>query len=517
MRFILVTISMLSCVIGFSQKKKDRDTSSLLIQPDRIEIEFQSSSDEFHVITGDEDGLILVKETNSRRKEGFAWVFTKIDTDLEVEWERVFLIPYGKTLRGWDYFGEKYYFLFSDAQYKPEDLLVFEVEGGDGAMRTMEITTVFPVQLAYFEVVDKTIILGGSTNYRPVIITYHVDEQKPRVLPGIYDNNTQLLDVIIDDDARVFSVIVMEKMQNKKLTTRVKTFTAEGLLIQNNIVNPGDRLSLIDGASTIFENGFQYVAGAYSRKSSRYSRGLYLAKFVNGRQQFVKYHNYADLDNFFGYLNKRRERRIKDRIDKRKALGKKNRFSYQLLVHKIIERDDDYVMVAEAYYPRYSSYTPYAPGGYAFSPFSSGTTRSFLGYKYTHAIVVGFDRNGNIIWDHSFEIEDALTFTQKEFVTVSTFEDKIVLLYLEENEIRSKVIRGSEILEGQTFNPVRLTYASDELKSKNPELEDLTKWYDDTMIAYGIQNIVSTNTGTKSSRKIFYINKIQYHQEGSLN
>lgn len=517
MKIVLACVSIFM-VFGtlYGQRKKVQDTSARIFQPSRIEFAMDDYSLDYQVVNGDSDGLLVLQPTNDRLGDGYQWVFHYVDTLLNRVWNRTLSIPFEAYLVGTEYHDGKFYLLYNTSRYRSEELMILEIGIDDGVFVKYEISTVFPIQLTFFEVLGEHIIFAGYTNYRPVILTFDLHEEIPRVVPGFYDSNSDILDIIIDDDAQMFTVIQSERMNNRKQTVRAKTFTAAGDLVQSNTVTPGDKKNLVDGASTSFYGGFQYIAGTYSKKSSQYSRGLYLSKFVNGRQQFVKYHEYADLNNFFGYMNRRREKRIKDRIERKKGKGKKPQFSYRLLVHDIIQRDDEYLLIAEAYYPRYSNSTnSNGPGGW------NGYGRynpSFMGYKYTHAIVVSFDRNGNIIWDNSFEINDLESYGLKEFVAVNTYEDHIVLMYLEENTIRSKVIQDDEIVEGKTFNPVRLSFVDDQVKSKNPELEELDVWYDKTMYAYGEQRIYNENgAGGKLSRRVFYINKIQYDATDATN
>jgi hypothetical protein len=70
------------------------------------------------------------------------------------------------------------------------------------------------------------------------------------------------------------------------------------------------------------------------------------------------------------------------------------------------------------------------------------TGMAFEGYKYTHAVVFGFDRRGRLIWDNSFEINDVTSYTLDQFVHVSLSDEEMALLYMYENEIRTKVIEG---------------------------------------------------------------------------
>ncbi len=512
---IHVAIYVLILFNGFiviGQRKKEQDTSAVIVQPGRIEFNIYDFVTQYNIVNGGKDGLLVYLETEDRTEEGYIWTFTLLDTALNQVWTRVYSVPFDSYLTGTEYHNGKYYMLYNASRYRNEDLLLLEIDAYTGDFQSIEINTVFPIQLTFFEVIDDNILLSGYTNFRPVLLTFNLEVQKPRVVPGFYDNKSDIIDIVIDDEAHMFTVVQSEKMRSNRYTMRAKTFTSEGDLIQNNVITPGDKKNLVDGASTSFYGGFQYVAGTYSKKPSQYSRGLYLAKFVNGRQQFVKYHDYPDLNNFFGYLNSRREQRIKDRIERKKEKGKKPKFSYRLLVHDIIQRGDEYLMIAEAYYPRYSSYSSPRSFGAGYNYGYNSYNPSFMGYKYTHSIVVAFDRNGNIIWDNSFGVEDIETYSLEEFVAVNTFQDKTVLMYLEENAIRSKIVKGNEIVEGKTFNPVRLSYQSDEVKSKDPEIEGLKNWYGNVMYAFGEQRIQNNaGEGGRNSRKVFYINKITYN------
>jgi len=515
-KVVLVFLSILSVGYVFAQRKNVADTSTLINQPNRVEFDLADYGMSYHVIGGEYDGLLVVQETENRAEDGYNWSFYSLDTTLSERWTRILSIGYDSHLLGTEYHDGKYYLLFNASRYHSEDLILYEIDAETGDHEKMEINTVFPVQLTFFEVLGSNVIFGGYTNYRPVLLTFDLEEKKPRVVPGFYDNNSDIIDIIIDDDAEMFTVIQQERMRNRKYTIRTKTFTSSGDIIQSNFVQPGEKKNLIDGASTTFYGGFQYVAGTYSKKATQYSKGLYLAKFVNGRQQFVKYHDYSDLDNFFGFMNDRREQRIKDRIARKKSKGKKAQFSYRLVVHDMIQRDGQYLLIAEAYYPRYSTYSSgfynYGWGG------SSRYNPNFMGYKYTHAVVVAFDRNGNIIWDNSFEVNDVESYSLDEFVVVSNYDDKTVLMYLEENEIRSKVIQGNEIIEGKTFSPVKLAFTEDEVKNRNPEVEGLKPWFGRTMYAFGEQRIRNeAGAGGRINRMVFYINKIQYHLENKAN
>ncbi len=510
MKYILSTFIMLStALLCIAQKKKTPDTSAFITQPDRIEFEINKFDEEFTIINGEEDGLLVLKETSVRNPKGYGWTLYKLDKDLQEEWTKLRVVPFSHTFRGWDYSQGNYFLLFSTAQYRPEEFTIIKIDGDNGEIEEYEVSTVFPIILSHFEVIRNTVLMAGTTNFRPAILTIDLDNRKPQVLPGIYGTNSEIIDIHVNDQDELFSVALLERLPNKTLSVNVKTFTTDNVLVQNNLINPGDKRNLIDGAPTDFSSGFQYIAGAYSNKSTQFSRGLYLSKFVNGRQQFIKYYNYADLNNFFNYMSKNRQNRVRERIDRRKSKGKKNKFNYRILVHEIINHGNEYIMIGEAYYPRYSNYQVMMPYGMGWT--NQDRYQAVVGYKYTHAIIVSFDQKGNILWDHSFPIDDVFMYDLEELVSVNVQKDRIELLYLEENTIRSKIIKGNEVLEGKSYTPVRLNSENEEFTKKDPEVEGLTKWYGSTLYAFGEQEIDQRiGDRTRNRRNVFYINKVRY-------
>ncbi len=260
----------------------------------------------------------------------------------------------------------------------------------------------------------------------------------------------------------------------------------------------------------------QIVSGVYGNRHSDYSRGIYVATIdPNGYQQ-IKYYNYGDLDNFFKYMKAKREYRVKERIERRKIKGKKVRFNYRVIIHELIEDGDQYILLGEAFYPQYTSLSQSSYGNRGFfQPYSSNTPylrgdQVFDGYRYTHAVIIGFDRNGRRLWDNSFEINDVKTYTLEQYVKLDTDHDKIALLYLYNNQIRSKIIKGNQVLEGKTEDPIKTLYDDDILLAEDRTVNQLNYWYDDFFYAYGVQNIVNTGNQTIPKRRVFYLTKISY-------
>lgn len=501
LRNLIVTLCVFTlAMVAHAQKNKKQDTSVQIIQPIRYEFDLSENKNEFLVINGGHTGLVAVQEQEGRSAKGQKWSVYHLDTALVLRWEHEQKVPSGSRLIGYEYNDGHFYMLYNKNEYRMEDLLLIDMDVRSRTFEHIEITTVFPIQVSFFEVLNRHVILAGKANNRSVLMTVDSNDPIPRVVPGFYETKNEILDIVLDDNKGFFTVLQSQKNKHNRHTVSARTYSFRGDLIQENTLQLGEKKNLIDAASTIFSGGYQYLAGAYSNKSLEYSKGLYLGKFVNGRQQFIKYYDYADLNNFFGYMNDKREQRVKERIARQKAKGKKPRFSYRLIVHDMIPRGNEYLMVAEAYYPKYSNEVTgyYRPGG-TYSPY-------FSGYIYTHAVVVAFDKDGEIIWDASFKMDDIETFTLKQHVAVQVKEDQIVLMYLEDHSIRSQIISGDKILEGYTYNPVKLLSQNEEVSDTFAHVEGVEMWYDHALYAYGEQKLYQGSP--LNTRQVFYINKV---------
>jgi hypothetical protein len=329
------------------------------------------------------------------------------------------------------------------------------------------------------------------------------------VLPGIYENRTELIQLKVEEEKETFVVIVSEKTFDKRNTLGIKTYDFDGILLGNTKLDPEFNRSLIFGRAAEFDYDGSLIAGTYSGKRSSYSQGLFVATIDPQEKQKVNYYNFADLENFFSYMKAKRRNRIANKIERKKVKGKKIKFNYRLLVHEIIENNGQYIMLGEAFYPKYNT-TPSYAGSSAYT--TAGNYGSyFAGYRYTHAIVIGFNNKGKILWDNSFQIEDVLSLSLDQYVHADVREEDIVLFYMYDNEIRTKIIKGNEVVEGKSFDNIKLSFQDDVLKNSYSDIGGLELWYGNTFYAYGTQNIKNLrDQGVKLNRRVFFINKVEY-------
>jgi len=483
-----------------------------IIQPERFEIELKPFENYFEVISLKDEGLVIYRETDGRSKDGKKWQIIRLDADLKPTWEQEYYFPYAYDLVGYSSRNERFYLLFNNDKTGKKHLELFEFFGDDRPPEHYTIENLFAIHLTHFEVSDSAAIIGGYYNYRPVVMHYNLSNDKSIVLPGIYNNKTELIQIKVFAN-NSYSIIVTEQTKDKRNTLAIKSYDASGDMIINTTLDPPGGNNIIFGRIARTNSNTQLIAGTYSSRRSDYSRGLFIAYLDDTGKQNINYYNYGDFENFFNYMRAKRQKRVQDRITRKKIAGKKVKFNYRLMVHDIIKQGDKYLMLGEAFYPKYSH--TYRSGNYAnidYSALGPGSTSLYLeGYRYTHAVVIGFDNKGRLLWDNSFEITDVISPTLDQYVNVGIEEDKIVLLYLYENEIRSKIIKNDEVLEGKELRSIELKFDDDITKNTDFEVGGLEKWHDNYFVAYGVQKIKNLrDTGVKLNRRVFFVNKLVY-------
>jgi len=493
-----------------------------LVQPQRFERELSNFEDGFEVMAGGEDGLILYRWLNEYDKQGGQlWEFVLLDTALNVSWEKKLFMERNIVFKGYDFSMGSYYFLFQQNSSNSKDLKLMQMRQNNGDTLRYTIKNLVPLELTEFEITDGAALLGGYYNGEPLVIHFDFQEMKTKVLPGIFGSKTELVQLKVDDNA--ITVLVSDKTIDKRNTLTIKNYDIDGEYLNTFTFNPDLDKGLIFGRITEIENETDLVVGTYGPKRSEYSRGLFLGVVNEMNQQQIKYFNYANFENFFNYMRIKRRERVSNRIDRKKIQGKKIKFNYRLLVHEIFKQGDDYIILGEAFYPKYSSTGTYYDvetsqfgnyGGFrGLGRPNDYTPTNFAGYRYTHAVVAAFNSQGEMIWDNSFEIEDVISFSLDQYVKASFTEEGIVLLYLYDNQIRSKIIRGSEVVEGKKFDDLKLTFEDDQVNNYlSTKVGGLEKWYGDTFVAFGVQRIKNLkDSGVELNRKVFYVNKVEYH------
>ncbi len=495
--------------------------SAQIVQPARMELELKDGEEYYSIVSAEEEGIVLyrenIRESRLRRQ---VYDIICLDSELKERWKSQLEVEGGK-LTGYEYSAGKVYLLFREESNKADNYQIFTLDVATSLTARYTIDNAIPVELSEFTVVDNVVLLGGYVNFRPTVIYFDLLTDKYRVVPGLYANNSEILEIKTSEENKTFSILHTERLPDKQYTITTKTFDRECNLLFDFRLKPEPDRNLLYGRTTSFGDDALHIAGTYSHGNTKFSRGIFIANIHPDGSQNIKYYNYGDLKNFFSYMKARREKRMRNRIERRKIKGKKVKLNYKLLVHDVLEKKNSNILLGEAFYPKYSSRPNYNYAG-TYSGFNRALYPNLRhmedsnldGYQYTHAVVIGFDQKGNLLWDNSFEINDVVSPTLQKFVQVLPFDTFTVLLYMYEHEIRSKIIQKDEVLEGKTSDDIATLYEGDDVQSTGFDMGGLKEWYGPYFYAFGVQRIRnnSVNGGNKD-RKVFFVNKITYEPQ----
>lgn len=356
---------------------------------------------------------------------------------------------------------------------------------------------------------DDYVIVKGDARNNHLFFFKNVKtgEESISNLKIVSSRDFKMLGYQADTVSNEFYVLYRDKVNNEIITVfqvYVKGSKTQEVIIKND---EGNYMQLASVSKT--KDGSYIICGTVGNFIVKtYTTGIFICKIQQQKKVFIKYVNYLDIKNFTGYLSENKQERIEKKKDKYEQKGKELELNYLMAPHRIIESNNQYVLVGEAYYPTYRQECQ------AVTNASGGTSMQcrtvFDGYQYTHYFLCNFDQQGNLVWSNSkkmhlnFKPYDPylvldVKYSNGSVYTLHTsgyFEFNYDIFDSKGVETKSEIYKS---IEAQT--------ESDEIKRSSMTTN---YWYNNYFIAFGQQKI--KNTEDKDKRRVYYLNKIQVAQ-----
>ena len=233
--------------------------------------------------------------------------------------------------------------------------------------------------------------------------------------------------------------------------------------------------------------------------SSIGAQGLYVSKLADdGSEAWRRTISFTDLDAFFDYLPKRKQDRVERRVERKKQRGSDLRLPYRLNLHDVVQLEDRFLVVGEAFYPEYDTRTrtvTYTENGVTRTRVETYTV--FVGYRYTHALVVALDADGQRLWDASFAIGNILSYDIRDRVQVDADGDRVTMVYAWAGGIFSKVATPEGVLSEKQGQAAQAIGGG---RVKRTWATHTEHWYDDHFLVWSYDKVVG---GEGGRRKVF--------------
>jgi hypothetical protein len=478
-----------------------RPVHAQLVQSNRIEIPSNASvKEEFEVFPLRGAGLLsVIHETEFQSAKGSIWQFAKYDSTLNQIWKNTQMVA-RKYTPVMSYISDQLgYWLFEESE--TGSYLIIQLNIQDGLVSEFKCKLLSNLDIRQFKVIGSKVLISGYYQSKPVVLVHSLFDQTLKVLPGLYEKNTEIHNVDIDNESEVINVLTYS-YRKSKCYFEIRTFNFEGKFLNKTSITDS-KYSIISGQIVPFNQDYSYLIGNYSVGCTAYSQGIYIANIGHERPNSPHFVEFTDMKNFFNYLKPKRRAKILERYVKRKSMGKENKLRYRLLIHDLIQTVDEIILVAEIYYPNPKANN--ANYGNIDSRMYNAL-RTSDSYRYTHVVICAFDREGNFKWDNSVGIPDVVSSDLQPMVQVTPIDDYFVLAYPHEGKIRTSIIKkGEEVLSNETFE---LVPSSTKEKVLNSEREYIIPWFGNHFISYGTQNLGTSIY--QAGREVFYINNLTY-------
>ena len=474
-------------------------------QPVRLELPVDLETTNVEVLAIPDSSLLVYSKVSNLWQTAASFHFTKYNHKLEQVWsDTVNIPPSSYYIRS--YTDEPYtYLVFGEDDLQEYTFVRVNHRTGQMQHKHFELE---PIDAVYeYKVLHGNYFIIGRNrkDKKPVLLHVNTVTNEVRLLPTLYGEQSSFSDLLADPAHNRMDAVISES-NGRVSRLQVKSFDAQGKLLRNHFILQQEDKSLLNAEVTPGDSSTTMLFGTYGTRDLRYTRGFFSTPVTTAIvDEEGKFYSMLQLKNFFKYLKPRQEERTRRREEARLKSGKPPGYRYRLLLHDLITTPDGYVLAAEVYYPQYrnsnSSYWGIERG------LSLG--RQEEGYKRSHVVALGFDKEGQLLWDNAFPLKDVVSYQLVHTVEVGSLPDgRVVVAYPKEKKIIYHIMDHNKF-EKEEKKDTELEILTYEEKEKIQETTDpgIIYWYGNNFAAFGFQRI---KPASGSPRSVFYITKISF-------
>ncbi|MCX2738668.1 hypothetical protein [Pontibacter anaerobius] len=470
-------------------------------QPIRLELPFTTEDVEAEVIALPDSSLLVYHKTSNTWETEATFHFTKYNSRLEEVWtDTAALAPDSDYIRYYTT-GPYTYLCFSGDNLRDYTFVRLHHKTGKTWHKQF---TIEPLEAIYeYKVLqDKYFIIGRNRKDRkPLLLHLNPDSGEVTPLPSVYGEESTFSDLLADHEQNRVDAVITES-NGRVSRLQVKSFDANGKLLNNYFILQRENVNLLNAEITPGDTTEKMLLGTYSTRDLRFAQGFYATPLAS-RVVEGNFYSVLQLKNFLKYMKPNREARTRRREEKRLQTGRNSGFNYRLLLHDLIVTPTGYILAAEAYYPQYSSPRSSNLG---LTPQALTLYRLADEYKRSHAVALGFDKNGILLWDNAFPLTGVTSSELRHTVEVQHLADgRVVMAYPENSKIVYQLM-NDDLYNDEKTELELMPYEENE-KIQSTEYPGIIRWYGNSMAAFGFQRIRNKESGT---RQVFYINKITF-------
>jgi len=490
-------------------------------KPLRIEVAAQSDKETYRIIPCGEKGMILFYQSVEAANENSTrWYFFYYDKNLQQVWLKSAPVYSSLDFKTSILTSDTVNLFFeADRKQKKQgvnfQILRIIVPQGMFILNNGQMPE--SSTMAFFRIIRQKAFIGlnDDENNQVRILVLNLPTGSVQLFPVGEDGKSELIFFSVDTTERVMKSLISKRISKRETQLSLIRQRLDGSLVyETTISNYGSGRLFHQAAEIGIQNEEVLVAGTYtqgitSKKGAPdETTGFFTSPVVTSLQTSVNFYNLLDLKNIRQLLDERDVLSLRKKSMKKNPSGQEFSLDFSVLLHDLLYWEGEYILVAETYFPQYhtESFTDYDFYG---RPFTNSYS-VFDGYRFTGAMIVSFNEQGKLLWDNSMEIRNILTFSLNPKIALYPGSDEIVIAYLSEGKIASRIIKRNETVEKTTYSEPEFLSSNDKLLSET--FGRLVFWYDNYFLCTGYQEIRDISKGSNDKRLVFYCNKIRFER-----
>ncbi|MCQ2607410.1 MAG: hypothetical protein MJ197_01815 [Bacteroidales bacterium] len=464
--------------------------------------EFQNDNQEYiNCIPFEQTGFLLqsFKKEKQTVKKHDVFTFTLFDTACKQKSEIDAAIPARKSAYTRFANKENIYWL----SYQTSGTYTVTIVSKNLQIRTLSGRLPKGTAVQNIRAIGNYVYILGHTKDLPVLLIQNIETKEcsfGKIIP-LSKRNFSISSFEINEESGELYVFTKDVMRNDKL---VKLHIYKDGQKTNEIMirSPQTDKYIVSAAASRLQDGSLMISGTYGNalKSNDISVGIFLMKKANdGSTVFTKFINYLEINNFTSYLSTKKQERIEKRQERLAEANKELEMNYLMTPHKILEKDGEFILVAESFYPTYRQECDYFPTGMGAPVMHCYPV--FDGFQYTHFFILSFNEQGEILWSNASPLQiEEKPYSVIHYLSVNNKPTGIQTMYSSWDKIYVQEFSSN----GSTSNK-----EIDIINEDEKLLFSATKnvhWYNNAFLSYGNQRI--KNKDEHSKRQIFFMQKI---------
>ncbi|MCA8831441.1 hypothetical protein [Hymenobacter pini] len=527
MKYVYLFFCLLAGSIGgYAQKSTSTKPAIEPRQQYRAELELETYNSDVQVQPLAEDSsVVLLVERDPRIAGKPEFFFQKFNHALQPQAKVDIPVPRGYDFQRLCAEGTDVYAVFSGTD--PATLWVAAYDSRTGELGTGEFKTKRARGIHELKALDGNLFVTVEVDQHLTILLLNLHTAQFQFLPSVFEPLPARFTFLADSVTKRAELILSET-NGFKSRLQLKQLGEDGRLLHSEFVQAGSERGLLDAQLSPGDSAARLLAGTYTLRDSRYSQGLFASDLTagvtpTGQRRSLRFYDFLNLKHFFDFMKPAQLARMRHRSERLKASDRQFRHRYQLLMHDMLPTPEGFVLVSEVYYPRYANssynnwYSPYSYGtlpgytnGFGYpSRFNNfyNSRRSNEGFRTTHALICGFDRQGNLLWDNSFIMKEIEYSQLQEIVRVRPLADgrRMAMAYLKNDEFHYKVVDRAADMPNDW--QVKLTTANPTDKTSDTTQEHLMEWYGSRFLAVGYQHV---RPEKGPGRDVFFLNVLEF-------